>query len=93
MTRENYLGLGVSYTRKTSYLIASSFGVAPTWFHNLSEPEVGKQNTLGGDVFINLLKDRLRVGLGVRDFNEASDTVFLTLSVNDIPGMVYWLTR
>lgn len=93
VTRENYLGLGVSYTRKTSYLIASSFGVAPTWFHNLSEPEVGKQNTLGGDVFINLLKDRLRVGLGVRDFNESSDTVFLTLSVNDIPGMVYWLTR
>ncbi len=52
------------------------FGVTPTGFHNLTEPEVGKQNTLGGDVFINLLKDRLRIGLGVRNFDDASETAF-----------------
>ena len=92
-TRENYLGFGLSYTRKTSYWIASSFGATPTWYYNLKQPEIGERDTIGGEVHINFLKDRLRVGLGVRDFDDASDSVFLTLSVNDIPGVIYWLTR
>ena len=92
-TRENYLGLGIGYTRKTSYWIASSFGVTPTWYYNIVQPEIGERDTLGGEVHINFLKDRLRIGLGVRDFDDASDSVFLTLSVNDIPGVIYWLTR
>lgn len=91
--RENYLGLGIGYTRKTSYWIASSFGITPTWYYNLKQPEIGERDTLGGEVHINFLKDRLRIGLGVRDFDDASDSVFLTLSVNDIPGLIYWLTR
>ena len=93
VTRENFFGFGVSYTRKTNYLIASSFGVSPTLYHNLTEPDVGKQNTFGGDLFINFFKDRLRIGIGARDVNKASDTAFLTFSINDIPGMVYWLSR
>jgi hypothetical protein len=44
-------------------------------------------------VHINLLKDRLGIGLGVRNFDDASDIVFLIIGVNDIPGLVYWLTR
>jgi hypothetical protein len=44
-------------------------------------------------VHINLLRDRLRIGLGVRNFDDASDIVFLISSVNDFPGLVYWLTR
>jgi hypothetical protein len=92
-SRENYLGLGINYTRKTSYWIVSSVGIAPTWYHSLVEPEIGDQDSLGGEVYVNFLKDRLRVGLGVRDFDDASDSVFLNVGVSDIPGVVYWLTR
>ena len=93
VTRENYLGLGISYTRKTPYLVASGFGFTPTWYRTFVKPGEGEQDTLGGEVHINLLKDRLRIGLGVRNFDDASDTVFLTFGINDIPGLVYWLTR
>ena len=48
---------------------------------------------VSGGVHINLLKDRLRIGLCVRNFDDASDIVFLIIGVNDIPGLVYWLTR
>ena len=60
---------------------------------DLPSGAIGEHDTLGGEVHINFLKDRLRIGLGVRDFDDASDSVFLTLSVNDIPGLIYWLTR
>jgi hypothetical protein len=43
-------------------------------------------------VHINLLKDRLRIGLGVLNFDDASDIVFLIIGINDIAGLVYWLT-
>ena len=62
-------------------------------YHNLTGLEIGEQNTFGGEVHIDLLKDRLRIGLGVRNFDDASDIVFLIIGVNDIPGLVYWLTR
>lgn len=91
--RENYIALGIGYTRKTPFLIASSYGITPTFYHKFHSPEVGSQNTLGGEVYINLLEDRLRIALGVRDFEEASDSIFLTVGINDIPGLVYWLTR
>jgi hypothetical protein len=45
-----------------------------------------------GEVHINLLKDRLRIGLGVLNFDDASDIVFLIIGINDIAGLVYWLT-
>ena len=92
-TRENFLGLGIGYTRKTPYWVVSSVGFTPIWYHSFVKPEIGERDSLGGEVHFNFLKDRLRVGMGVRDFDAPSDSVSLTLSVNDIPGVIYWLTR
>jgi len=50
------------------------------------------QVQVSSEVHINLLKDRLGIGLGVCNFDDASDIVFLIIGVNDIPGLVYWLT-
>jgi predicted acylesterase/phospholipase RssA len=91
--RENYLGLGVGYIRRTGSAGISSYGFTPTWYHTWSKPTVGDQDTFGGDIFVAFLKDRLRVGLGSRDFNDTSNHWFLTLSVTDLPGLTYWLTR
>jgi len=91
--RENYLGLGINYTRRTSYWAVSSVGFTPTWYYDIVEPEIGDRSSLGGEVHVSFLKDRLRIGLGVRDFDDPSNSVFLALGVSDIPGIVYWLTR
>ena len=91
--RENYLGLGIGYIRRTGSAGISSFGFTPTWYHTWSEPEVGKQDTAGGDIFVAFMKDRLRVGLGTRDFSDTKDNWFLILSLTDLPGLTYWLTR
>jgi hypothetical protein len=91
--REDYLALGVGYIRRTGSAGVSSYGFTPTWYHAWSEPAVGDQDTAGGDIFVAFMKDRLRVGLGARDFSDASDSWFLTLSLVDLPGLTYWLTR
>jgi hypothetical protein len=91
--RENYLGLGVGYIRRTGFAGISSFGFTPTWYHTWSKPEIGKQDTAGGDIFVAFLKDRLRVGLGTRDFSDTSNNWFLILSLTDLPGLTYWLSR
>ena len=91
--REDYLALGVGYIRRTGSAGVSSYGFTPTWYHAWSEPAVGDQDTAGGDIFVAFMEDRLRVGLGARDFSDASDTWFLTLSLVDVPGLTYWLTR
>ncbi len=51
------------------------------------------QVQISGEAPINLLIDRLRIGLGVYNFDGHSDIVFLIIGVNDIPGLVCWLTR
>lgn len=91
--RENYFALGVGYTRKTSSAMISSFGITPTWYHAFKDPVLIDQDTLGGDIHVSFFKDRLRLGLGTRDFENVKDTWFLTVGITDIPGMVYWLTR
>ena len=48
---------------------------------------------MGADIHVSFLKDRLRLGLGTRDFNDADNHVILTLSISDLPGATYWLTR
>jgi len=42
---------------------------------------------------VSFFKDRLRLGLGVRDVNETSETWFFTVGLTDLPGLTYWLTR
>jgi len=47
----------------------------------------------GGEIHVSFLKDRLRVGLGTRDFNDFDEHFILTFSIMDLPGATYWLTR
>ena len=91
--RENYLGLGLGYIRRTKSAMVSSFGITPTWYHSWEKPIIGEQNTVGGDIHVSFLKDRLRVGLGTRDFNDFDEHFILTFSILDLPGTAYWLTR
>lgn len=92
-TREDYGALGLSYTRRTQSATISSWGLTPTWYHRWDDPVIGDQDTPGGHVHVSFFKDRLRLGLGVRDFDDAEDTWFLTVGITDIPGLSYWLTR
>lgn len=91
--RENYISLGLDYSRLTRSGIVSSWGVTPYWFHTIQEPAVAKQDTFGADLHVGMLENRLRIGLGARDVNDMGDTWFLTVGITDIPGLVYWLTR
>ena len=93
VTRDNYLAVGLDYTRKSSSPYISSYGVTPTWYHSFDQPENLDRDTLGGDVHIGILKNRLRLGVGVRNFDRASDTWFFTLGITDMPGIFYWLSR
>lgn len=91
--RENYFALGVGYIRRTESALISSIGVTPTLYRSWDQPIMGEQNTAGGDIHVSFLKDRLRVGLGARDFSDFDTTWFLTFSILDLPGATYWLTR
>jgi hypothetical protein len=93
VVRENYLMLGIDYTRVSNSPYLSSYGLTPAWYHALKQPENVNRDTFGADIHIGVLKNRLRIGVGTRDFDRASDTWFITFGVTDIPGMIYWLTR
>ncbi len=93
LTREDYGALGLSYTRRTKSAAISSWGLTPTWYHRWDDPVIGDQDTAGGHVHVSFFKDRLRLGLGVRDVNETSETWFFTIGLTDLPGLTYWLTR
>lgn len=93
LERENYISLGLDYTYLTGSTGVSGWGVTPTYYHAFNKPQVGKQSALGGDVHVGFIKNRLRIGLGARDYNNIDDTWFLQIGVADIPGLVYWLTR
>jgi hypothetical protein len=91
--REDYFVLGLDYTRMTRAGLFSSYGANASWFHTFNKPKVSKQDSAGGDIHIGLLENRLRIAAGTRDFSNMGDTWFVLLSVTDIPGMTYWLTR
>jgi hypothetical protein len=92
-SRNNYLALGLGYIRRTGSATISGFGITPTWYHTWQAPETGDQNTAGGEIHVSFLKDRLRVGVGTRDFGDFNQNWFLTVGISDLPGMAYWLTR
>lgn len=92
-TRENYLALGLGYIRRTGSPTLSSFGITPTWYHAWTQPDIGSQDTAGGDINVSFLKDRLRVGFGTRNVKDFWDNWFLTVGIADLPGMTYWVTR
>ena len=91
--RENYLALGLDFTRQTRSGVFSSYGATASWYHTFEQSLIEEQDTVGGDIHVGFLDNRLRLGLGTRDFDNVSDTWFLLFSVTDIPGMTYWLSR
>ena len=91
--RENYGALGLGYARRTDSPTLSSWGLTTSWYHRWNEPAVGKQDTPGGEIHMSFFKDRLRLSVGTRDFNKASDNWFFTIGFTDLPGWSYWLSR
>ena len=91
--RKNYFGLGAGYIRRTDLGIISALGISSSWYHKWSDPEDGDQDTVGGEVQVSFLKDRLRLAYGTRDFANFNDEWFLTFGFTDLPGAFYWLTR
>jgi len=92
--RENYGILGLDLTRIAKTAIFSGYGITPAVYHNWRNPEDGDQTTFGFGVHANLFNNRLRIGLGARDaVHDADDTIFLTIGIADLPGLVYWLSR
>ena len=91
--RENYFGLGLGYIRRTGSTMLSSVGFTPTWYHTWSQPETRRQDSLGGDIHVGFLNDRLRVAVGARDARDFEDSWYFTLGIADLPGTLYWLTR
>lgn len=91
--RNDYFLLGLGYTRRTESAFLSSFGVTPIWYHKWRKPTTGSQDTLGGEIFVSLLKDRLRIAWGSRNLTDFSDESFLSFGFMDMPGLLYWLSR
>jgi hypothetical protein len=92
--RENYGTLGLDFTRVENRLIFSGWGITPAVFHNWKKPTDSEQTTFGCDVHAYLLNNRLRISLGARDvIDNVGDTIFVTLGIADLPGLVYWLSR
>jgi len=93
-SRENYGIFGIDFTRIESTMIFSGWGITPALYHNWQDPEKGDQTTFGGDVHVTLFKNRLRISAGVRDvINDFENTVFFTVGIADIPGLVYWMSQ
>jgi hypothetical protein len=92
--RENYGTLGLDLTRIVNTAIFSGWGVTPAVYHDWKKPADVDQTSFGFDVHANLFKNRVRISLGARDvINDADDTIFLTIGIADLPGLVYWLSR
>jgi hypothetical protein len=92
--RENYGTLGLDLTRTTDTWIFSGWGITPAVYHNWQKPSDADQTTFGLDLHAYLLKNRIRISLGARDIvDQVDNTVFLTIGVADLPGLIYWLSR
>ena len=91
--RNNYLALGLEYDYLSGFLGLSGLGITPTVYYSFDEPAVGERTTVGGDIHVGVLKNRLRVGLGVRDFDDAGNSWFLQIGIADLPGLGYWMSR
>lgn len=92
--RENYGILGLDLTRNEKTTLFSGWGITPAVYHNWTKPEGVDQTSLGMDVHVNFFKNRVRISLGARDIiNNADDTLFLTIGIADLPGLIYWMSR
>lgn len=91
--REYYFSLGLDFTRLMDSDIVSSWGVTSGWFHTWTwdKPRSVDQDSMGFDIHVGFLENRIRAGLGARNVKDFHGTWFLTLGIADIPGFVYWL--
>jgi len=90
---DSYFTVGLDWSRLAQGKAVSSWGVTPAYFHTFNSEAVTRQNSLGFDVRLALLKNRFRIGLCARDVNDVGDTWFVLFGISDVPGAVYWLTR
>jgi len=82
-----------SYRRKGLF---SSFGLGPTYTYTWEEWQGAEQNNIGASVYMAVLQDKLRFTVGERSFSDvgfAGDSTYLSISVMDIPGFVYWMSK
>ena len=82
-----------SYRRQGLF---SSFGLGPTYSYTWEEWQGAKQNNIGASLYMALLQDKLRFTVGERSFSDvgfAGDSTYLSISVMDIPGFVYWMSK
>jgi hypothetical protein len=92
--RGNFGTVGLDLTHISNGGIFSGWGITPAVFHNWSKPAAGDQTTLGADLHANLFYNRMRLSFGARDvINDADGTLFLTIGITDLPGIIYWLSR
>jgi hypothetical protein len=92
--RDNYGMIGLDLTRNVPLAVFSGWGITPAVYHQWQDSVLSDQTTFGLDVHANLLNNRLRFSFGARDIlNKAGDTLFLTIGVADLPGLIYWLSR
>jgi len=93
-SRENYGVLGLDLTKMEQTWVLSGWGITPAVYHKWESPTSGNQTTFGADVHINLFRNRLRFSLGARDLlDNAGDTIYTTIGLTDLPGLVYWLSQ
>lgn len=90
--RGNYVSLGLDYTRNNRRG-SFSYGITPTYYYLSDEPDYGSRDSWGADVHIGFLRNRIRLAVGARDVDGASDTWFFTVGFADFPGLIYWTTR
>jgi predicted acylesterase/phospholipase RssA len=92
-TRVNYYALGLDYTYLTGKYLISGFGFTPGYYHNLDTISGSTSDTVGADIHVGVLKNKLRLALGVRDLGSTQNTWFIQVSLTDLPGIAYWLSR
>jgi len=92
-TRVNYYALGLDYTHLTGKYLFSGIGVTPGYYHNLDTLNGISTDTVGADLHVGLLKNKLRVAVGARDLNNTQNTWFIQVGLTDLPGIAYWLSR
>jgi hypothetical protein len=91
--RQNYASLSPGLTRLTGTRLWSSWGASIGWYQGFGATNGEELASLGGELHMSFLKDRLRLALGSRDVKDAEDQWFLQVGLTDVPGLVYWLSR
>lgn len=91
--RDNFFVLGIGYSRLTTSNIVSGYGIAPGYYQFFRTPESGSADSIGGEMYLLVLENKLRFALGTRDFDDVENSWYFSFGVTDIPGIAYWFSR